>query len=295
MLWKLFISDIQRDVAITVESLGHGIIFNIVLIYAMLSVIRVLVYHELNWFMNLNKNVITLAVHIITLIFCGYLIIRKYLRKEEDQKHFGYPVYLSTELTSADQIVRITVLPFYVYSAVFIPVGLSLALELYIGVRLKKLPWLSLKSVTLGHLVMGAFWWLFFSVGQGQNLFNSIRMSMILIILQFLYTVKYRTFITEFTKGLIRLNNSVSTNIEDSDLNDFGIFVGPKEIAEDLELNDYGIFVGPKVTKPEIATGISLEHMPGPSSANPNFGVEKDLVIKDLDNPEDTNTDSDLD
>ena len=97
----------------------------------------------------------------------------------------------------------------------------------------------------------------------------------------------------ELTKGICNYTNTLSSNVEDSELNYFGIFVGPREINEDFELKDFGIFVGPKETKSEVDTEISLENipdpvMPGPS--NPNFAVEADLVIKDFDNIECTNT-----
>ena len=229
-------------------------------------------YHEFNWFMNLHKNVVALIVHLISLIICGYVMVRKYLRRDEEQKDFGYAVYLSSDLTLANQYqTSVTQLPAHVTAALFIPVGISLALELYIGVRLKKLPWLSLKSVTLGHLVMGACMWILFTLGQGSNLFISIRISLLHLIIQFLYTVKYKTFMIEYTKGICDLTHTVSSNNEDSELNDFGIFVGPKDIAEDLELNGFGIYVGPKETNPELETELSVDGMPEPGIPCPGM------------------------
>ena len=83
------------------------------------------------------------------------MVISTYLRKK-DEKHFGYVLYLSSELTLANQYESVAHVPTFIAVAVLVPVGLSLTLELYIGIRLRKLPWLSLRSVTLGHLVMGA-------------------------------------------------------------------------------------------------------------------------------------------
>jgi hypothetical protein len=219
----------------------------------MLSAIRVFVYHEFNWFMNLHKNVVALIVHLTSLIICGYMMVRKYLRRDEEQKDFGYAVYLSSDLTLANQYQKVTQLPARVTAALFIPVGISLALELYIGVRLKKLPWLSLKSVTLGHFVIGACMWILFTLGQGSNLFISIRISLLHLIIQFLYTVKYKTFMIEYTKGICDLTHTVSSNNGDSELNDFGIFVGPKE------------------TNPELETELSVDGMPEPGIPCPGM------------------------
>ena len=115
---------------------------------------------------------------------------------------------------------------------VLFPVTTSLLLEIYISIRLKKLPWLSLKSVTMGHLLMALAVFVIVNNQQNNVQFKSIQVALILLGFQLLYTLKYRYFFIECVRKMCCVSNSVVPRQLDLELNDIGIFVGPQRSVE---------------------------------------------------------------
>ena len=100
--------------------------------------------------------------------------------------------------------------------------------EMYVGLKVKKLPFCQLKSVTIGHLGMSLTALTFIEIDS--NSICSIRPPLLCFIFQLLYVVKYRDFLIVKIRKLVSPNNI--TPSDDINLNEFGIFVGePKSVG----------------------------------------------------------------
>ena len=204
----------------------------------MISVIRCLVLHEVVWFATLNEKIIAIVVNIITLVLT--ILTRIFIQVKLFSKgtFLGYTLFLTNELTMCNTATvsfqALTVLP-------IIMVALSLLIELYIGVIIKKLSCFRFIPVTIGHLFMIAFLLFIFDMTNQNENFESIKYSLIMISLQFLYVVRQKDYVIELvTKCRNVLNNTVVPGNQDLEINDFGIFVGPQVIS-DPSLDSYEI------------------------------------------------------
>ena len=126
----------------------------------------------------------------------------------------------------------------------------SFALECYIAIRLKKLPWCSLRTVTIGHLLMGSGL-LLSSIKVSSMAMYGIKIPLAFLIFQFLYFLKYRDHALELAKKYLTRTNRINPDQEMGNINDFGIFVGPqnannrgKTMDKPNEIRVFSISVG---------------------------------------------------
>ena len=175
VIWKIFICDIPTPIAQTLSFLGMEVCcFNIILIFTALSIIRILIYHKCNWFTVLDKHLVSRAVLITSLgMVFATKILNMLIKTGSPPSYFVYAIYLPSELTPLLDVL--------------FPVTTSLLLEIYISIRLKKLPWLSLKSVTMGHLLMAIVLLVIVNNQQNNVQFKSIQMALVLLGCQMLY------------------------------------------------------------------------------------------------------------
>jgi hypothetical protein len=196
----------------------------------MISVIRCLVLHEVVWFATLNEKIIAIVVNIITLVLTILTRIFIQVKLFSKRTFLGYTLFLSDELTMCNTATvsfqALTVLP-------IIMVAFSLLIELYIGIKIKKLSCFRFIPVTIGHLFMIAFLLFIFDMTNQNENFESIKYSLIMISLQFLYLVRQKDYVIELViKCRNVLNNTVVPGNQDLEINDFGIFVGPQVISD---------------------------------------------------------------
>ena len=204
----------------------------------MISVIRCLVLHEVVWFATLNEKIIAIVVNIITLVLTILTRIFIQVKLFSKRTFLGYTLFLSDELTMCNTATvsfqALTVLP-------IIMVAFSLLIELYIGIKIKKLSCFRFIPVTIGHLFMIAFLLFIFDMTNQNENFESIKHSLIMISLQFLYLVRQKDYVIELViKCRNVLNNTVVPGNQDLEINDFGIFVGP-QVVSDPSLDSYEI------------------------------------------------------
>ena len=248
-MWKLFVGDIPIRLAEVIAFLGYYVCpLNVIFIFIALSVIRVIVYQKCAWFTSLDKMNVVKAVLVIAMFIVVAIRIAETFVKYKKPSYVDYIFYISSvslknnpksEYPSAILIFHLTL------------TLVSFLLELYISVRLKKLPFFSLKSATLGHVFMAAGVGIIVMGDMYENsLFSSIELLLLILLLQILYCFKYKSFIDELVR------KSCCTR------------VNPHNIPEqqDIELNDIGIFVGSKMG----AINTPFEPVPALENANNN-------------------------
>ena len=93
VMWKLLIGDINLEVAtiLTFISAG-GCLGNTVVIYVILSICRICIYHELGWFMEMDQRkmsrVIITTVFFLWLAYGTFNYYWKYTREDHLGKLF---------------------------------------------------------------------------------------------------------------------------------------------------------------------------------------------------------------
>ena len=195
------------------------------LIYVALTICRVLVNCECSWFTSLDKQIVTKTVFLSSMIIV--VVIRTILvftkDPRENEIHLGYVIYLS----SLDKQSFEWKYPIFRILSLFILVIILFLIELCISIKIKKLPWSSLKSVTLGHVFMMGI--VLIALGNKyQKIFHSIQLSLVISSLQVLFALKYRTYIIKVLKGFCcnTTTNSVAPEQPGPELNDFGSLGG---------------------------------------------------------------------
>ena len=169
----------------------------------MISVIRCLVLHEVVWFATLNEKIIAIVVNIITLVLTILTRIFIQVKLFSKRTFLGYTLFLN------------------------------------IGIKIKKLSCFRFIPVTIGHLFMIAFLLFIFDMTNQNENFESIKYSLIMISLQFLYVVRQKDYVIELViKCRNVLNNTVVPGNQDLEINDFGIFVGPQVISDPTQISD---------------------------------------------------------
>ena len=225
VMWKLVIGDINLVVAIIITISGGGCLINPFILYFIMSICRICLYHEFSWFMEMDQRkmsrMITATVFIFWLAVGIFLFYSKYISEEHD----GYTILLISNISCKQVKLEKITPPTFI---VIVLLSLTFSLECYIALKVKKLPWFKLKSVTIGHLIMGATLYsknLQFS----SMIMYGIKPPLTVLIFQFLYFLKYRDQAIEFAKQFcLTRTNRINPDEESDDLNDFGIFVGPQ-------------------------------------------------------------------
>ena len=129
----------------------------------------------------------------------------------------GFTVYLSSENRKIRNPADNSLTP-------LIFVTTSLVVEIYIGIKVKKLPWTSLKSVTIGHIMFGITLVIVYK-RVDSVIIHSIQPSLIFLIFQILYTIRLKEhFMAKIKKICSPSVEPIES--ENHDLNSIGIFVG---------------------------------------------------------------------
>ncbi len=170
-----------------------------------MSICRICLYHEFAWFMEMDQRkmsrVITATVFLFWLVVGILLCYMKY----NSEDHEGYTIFLISNISCKK--VRLG----YISPSLTIIVFLSSSflLECYLAIKVKKLPWFSLKSVTIGHLIMGSLLFIRNSIfiQSSSMAMHGIKPSLALLIFQFLYFLKYRDHAIKFAKNFLSNKN----------------------------------------------------------------------------------------
>jgi hypothetical protein len=195
----------------------------------MISVIRCLVLHEIVWFANLNENIVAIVVNLTALVLSILTRIFIQIKLHAEGKILGYTLFLTNELTMCNTATV------SFQALMFLPITLvafSMFIELYIGIKIKKLSCFRFIPVTIGHLFMIAFLIFMFDLTKQNPNLQSIQNPLIIISLQLLFVVRQKDYVIKFLKKCCNvLNNTVVPVNQDLEINDFGIFVGPQVIS----------------------------------------------------------------
>ena len=194
--------------------------------------------YEVVWFVNLNENIVALVVNITALVITIALRIVIHIQIFSKRQFIGYTLFLSDELTLCNTMpLRGSALQIFAFGVV----ALSLFLELYVGIRIKKLSCFRFIPVTIGHLFLIACLIVIFSNDTQNTNYQSIYMFYIVISLQFLYVMNQKDYMIELIKkykNMLLTNTAVTPVNEDLELNDFGIFVGPQVTSDPTKESD---------------------------------------------------------
>ena len=178
-----------------------------------------------------------LIVNITALVITIALRIVIHVQIFSKRQFIGFTLFLSDELTLCNTTsLRGSALQIFAFSVV----ALSLFLELYIGIRIKKLSCFRFIPVTIGHLFLIACLIVIFSNDTQNTNYQSIYMFYVVISLQFLFVINQKDYLIELIKKYKNMltNTAVTPVNEDLELNDFGIFVGPQVTSDPTEESD---------------------------------------------------------
>ena len=225
ILWKLIISDIPLPVAtfLTLLTLGGCGGFTM-FFYATLSFCRLCILHEFEWFMDIDQRKLYQRIWIITLLIFFLYGIPRYLFIYHKFDHVGYTLFLtSIRQCSLNQLTKnVTRHPFVITCIL-----LSFIMEVYIAIKLKKLPWSTLRSITIGHIIMtiGVF---ASSMRVSKMGMYGVKMPLMFLMFQLLYLLKYRKYANAQVRQLCIITPRRINPVDDdlNELNDFGVFIG---------------------------------------------------------------------
>ena len=189
----------------------------------MLTLIRCVVCQQIYWFASLDIKIVTIIVNISALVITTVLVIITHINVLAKGQFPGITLYLSDDLTVSNT-ATITRPPY----AIFTLISASMMTELYIGIKIKKLPCTRFIPVTMGHIFMIACIQLIINFHKSSPNKDSVLPSFIVISLQLLYTYKVKNYVIEVTRKWFNnlTTNSVTPLNDNHDLNDIGIFIG---------------------------------------------------------------------
>ncbi len=239
VLWRLLIGDINLVVAVLITISGAGCLMNTVAMYTIMSICRICLYHECSWFMEMDQRKMSRVITIIVFLFWVVVGIFLCYRKYNSEDHVGYTIFLISNISCKEFKFE-----YFTPRTMSIIVFLlsSFLLECYLAIKVKKLPWFSLKSVTIGHLIMVSVLYSKNFIQFSSTAMYGIKPSLTLLTFQFLYFLKYRDHAIKFAKEFcLTRTNRINPDEESDDLNDFGIFVGPQN-ANNIEKNEMRVF-----------------------------------------------------
>ncbi len=169
--------------------------------------------------MEIDKIILSRSIFICSFIFWIIVDVPNNYWKFKNQKLTEYVMLLSS--TRSNNPGKMQVHDIVLISLLTVS---SLANELYIGIKVKMLPWTKLKTVTIGHVFVAMLFYLTQIVYVDES-FSYIRASVLCFFGQLLYVLRYRSFMCEIIKKLAPTNN-VNPSTTPENLNEFGIFVG---------------------------------------------------------------------
>ena len=230
-MWWFFISDIPAYIVLIIIHIIAGLSVSMVVIFVMLSIIRCLICHEVVWYASLNENIVALIVNITSITLAITIRIVVHVLFFGTGRLNKLP-FLSGEacLCDINKTKRAPVLVYILFTA-------SLLLEFYIGMLIKRLSCIRLIPVTLGHLYMIACMYI---LTNYQDCSNTLMQALLIAVsLQFMYVLRQKEYTIELVKKSCNvLNDTVVPVNENSELNDFGIFVGPQGTSEPIIESD---------------------------------------------------------
>ena len=200
----------------------YGCVLNILLIIMIHSVIRLLIYKQFSLLIEIDKRILSRAVLIIAFIIWMIIDVPNNYWKFKNQKFTEYVQFLSSTLKLSNNPGKM-----HVHEIVWISLLIvsSLANELYIGIKVKLLPWNKLKTVTIGHVFVAMLFYLTQIMNVDES-FSSIRASVLCFFGQSLYLLRYRSFLCEIIYKLAPSNNVSPNTTSEENFNEFGIYVG---------------------------------------------------------------------
>ena len=202
-----------------------------------MSICRICLYHEFSWFMEMDQRkmsrVITATVFLFWMVVGIFLCYRKY----NSEGYQEYTIFLISNI-SCKEVKSITPIS---TMRIIVILSSSILLECYLAIKIKRLPLFSLKSVTIGLLVMGAGLFTI-NIQFSSPALSVIKMPLAFLTFQFLYFLKYRDHAIKVAKMFfLNSTNRINPDEEGDNLNDFGIFVGP-QYANNSERNEMRVF-----------------------------------------------------
>ena len=238
ILWKLLIGDINLVLAVIITISGGACLMNIAAIYTIMSICRICLYHEFSWFMEMDQRKMSRVITTTVFLFWVVVGILLCYRKYTSEDHLGYTSFLISNISCKKIKFEYVALPPLI---IIVFLSSSFLLECYLAIKIKRLPWFSLKSVTVGHLVMGAGLSAIYIQFSGLAMYV-IMMPLAFLTFQFLYFLKYRDHAIKVAKMFfLNSTNRINPDEEGDNLNDFGIFVGPQN-ANNSEINEMRVF-----------------------------------------------------
>ena len=261
------------------------------IIFVALTICRLLVNCDCHWFTSLDKQIVTNTVFISSMLIVIISRIIIFFAIRENPVYVSYVIYLSS--LTVKQAIGLKY-PFSTTFPLLLLLIVSFLLELCISIKIKKLPWTSMKSITLGHIFMGMV--IIAPTFNYNGKFFPIQTSLLILSLQTLYALKYRTHSIKVLKRFCcnETTNSVVPGSQDLQLDDIGIFVGPQRIL----INNFFLpsFVEEVINNPG-EPNIVGEEINSPDVVKNNGEVENNLsepdIIADIiNNPNKSNIDS---
>lgn len=222
-MWKLFLGEIPLLAAALITMIVCGCFSNTFALYALLSILKICIYHEFGWFMRIEQKLLTKIVVIFTFI-CFLTVdgIRNYTNFTES-KYFGFTIFLAFSTKCGQKQVILDVSR---YPAAVIFCLISFLIECYISVKIKRIPFTSLKTGTIGQIIMASTLIIASTNFEAIALYG-IKVTTTFFVFQVLYLLKYRDYACHMIKTLCPYNrNTVEPESYQISLNDFGIFVG---------------------------------------------------------------------
>ena len=300
VIWRTFISVIPVNVAVLIDICGRCCNFNSLSNYTCLSILRILLYHEVTISTNTDQKKLSRGIFCFSFFFWVGTNFRMFATKRHRQ--FGYFQYLTKE-ELASPAINLGGTVMLVLNTIFM-----ISVEMYLLVKLRRWPSLcqggKLKSVSVAIISMIVTIILGTTTAYFPEL-NSIRLPLLPFTFQMFFIIKIYSFVIDKLKRYWNifvsivsfkgfpesLDNESRVNCESSSfaVNSYGIFVGPNPLPktttnEGLKLvsnnfssvhhmfsegnkkenNDFmGIYVGPQDIDGDSINEISNEEKSG--------------------------------
>ena len=226
-------------IAFFIAFAGQICVGNTLLIVVIHSIIRILIYKEFGWILDVKKKIFSWTVFGVTFSFFLSFAIPNNIYRYNNQTLPSYVYFLSSGTRNCTGLPN----PIAKHDVVLVMVFViaSFLIEMYIGLKVKKLPWSRLKSVTIGHVFLATTLSLFYRMGSIS--FSSIHTALILFLVQVLYLIGYRDFVYEIFERITTANNVAPGREEDLDVNEFGIYIGHSHKSENRQRNNFSVSV----------------------------------------------------
>ena len=300
VIWRTFISVIPVNVAVLIDICGRCCNFNSLSNYTCLSILRILLYHEVTISTNTDQKKLSRGIFCFSFFFWVGTNFRMFATKRHRQ--FGYFQYLTKE-ELASPAINLGGTVMLVLNTIFM-----ISVEIYLLVKLRRWPSLcqggKLKSVSVAIISMIVTIILGTTTAYFPEL-NSIRLPLLPFTFQMFFIIKIYSFVIDKLKRYWNifvsivsfkgfpesLDNESRVNCESSSfaVNSYGIFVGPNPLPKTTtneglkivsdnfssvhhmfsegnkkENNDFmGIYVGPQDIDGDSINEISNEEKSG--------------------------------